>query len=187
MTDNHYKLHKKFVSGLKNDYAMTDEQIKEVQEKWWFCGGRAHYKIESSGNIEDFIYPEYLWWESYFKQYFPNEPLPDQIDECVCHTKILYNCYITDGNEVLIIGRCCKNHFIVNSGKTCSRCRKSHRNKKDNYCDDCRILIQQEKIKLSETCQCGKKRDSKYKYCFQCNQKMKLEYSNILAKFSLLK
>lgn len=160
------ELTEKFVNGLKN-YDLT---LKDIQEGGWkYCGGNQgrHY--------------------NYFKVSCPNEPLPDSEEECICGHKIVENCYITNGEEILILGSCCIKKFIPEdkSGRTCSSCGRIHKNRKTNLCNDCREIYKEckkcgvahlNKISLCEKCQgncldCGKKCKPEYDKCYDCKTK----------------
>ncbi len=106
-----------FIKGLK-EYNLTNEEI--IAEGWKYCGGNEGRHL------------------NYFRIACPGEVLPDQADECVCGHNIVENCYITDGDRILILGNCCIKRFIPDSGRTCERCGEPHRNRKDNLCSDCR-------------------------------------------------
>ena len=73
-----------------------------------------------------------------------------------CGVYIKENCFIEDENgEIVIIGNECINKFCKISYRSCSNCEARHQNRKDNYCNDCRIILkkQEEDIKLKEiTC-----------------------------------
>jgi hypothetical protein len=178
-------LHKKFVIGLHEDYGMTYEQIKDVEENWFYCG---HIVVDRDTKdiTESDLYK--------LKHYFPMLPIPDFQDSCVCRQKLyVRNEWITDMKEVLIIGQCCVNMFIAHSSKTCMLCKAPHRNRKDDLCKECRdkiLLKEKEKAKqqkqqkqrqkerdeylASITCpDCKKTKKAEYKYCYQCNKKRK--------------
>lgn len=123
-------LHKRFVKGLKEDYGMTDEEVKKVEDEWVYCGHRTKDEATDTKGL--------------FKQYFPNIPIPDFEPSCICRKCLTKNNHwITDKHEVLIIGQCCKDMFIKHRLRSCNRCDKEHRNRKDNYCHDCRKLNKQ--------------------------------------------
>ena len=123
-------LRKRFINGLK-EYNLTEEEIKN----WKYCGGNQGRHF------------------NYFKLSCPNEDLPEQVDECVCGHYIQENCYITNGDEILILGNCCIKKFIPKSGRTCDDCGKPHQNRVINKCNDCRP----KNISKNKTCEdCGK-------------------------------
>lgn len=132
-----------------------DCKIQEVEEKWWFCGGcdtRSEFDEkdnEDQGESQSVSEEVLKRWSDLWKHYFPNRPMPQPTEVCVCKQKHLrYNCYITDGNEVIIIGRICMYQFIKKAKdymkKKCSKCFQTHRNRNNNYCKDCRIIVKKE-------------------------------------------
>lgn len=173
--EEYERLHRRFITGLKEDYGMTNEQIFDIEQNWLYCGYRHNESEWSDG-------------ASLFKCYFPREDFPEFSKECVCRQKLLVrNDWITDGKEVLIIGQCCKDMFIKNRLKTCSICKTPHKNRSDNYCNDCRMDIKIQKITckcgykkkesenmcndcyiLSQACRCGKYKKTGYKQCYSC-------------------
>ena len=118
---------KKFLNGLKEIHNMEFEDIKD----WVYCGGnfKQHY--------------------NYFKICFPNAPLPEDEEICICRTKITNNCYIRPPgttelapeaavNEILIVGSCCIEKFLPNGFKRfCEQCNAVHKRIKYNICFDC--------------------------------------------------
>ena len=168
-------LHTRFITGLKEDYGMTDDEVLDVEQNWFYCGHRNDNGVEyDAGRL--------------FRYYFPREEFPEFSKSCVCRQRLLVrNDWITDSKEVLIIGQCCKDMFIVNRLKTCLICKQSHRNRSDNYCNECRDKIKREKVMcrcgnkkkefesecqdcyiLSEKCKCGKKKRGGFKQCYNC-------------------
>jgi len=130
-------LSKRFIEGLKN-YNLTLKEIKS--DGWGYCGG-------SNDLNNDF---------KRFHQYFPKQNLPPHKSLCICGHDIIYNCYITnnfkrfDLNNILILGSCCIKKFIPEGKKKrCINCNESHQNRKDNFCNDCRIDLK-EFIRVSE-------------------------------------
>lgn len=111
------ELTKKFIKGLKN-YDLTYEEI--VEGKWKYCGGNHGSHL------------------NYFKTSCKGDDLPEQVNECVCGHAISENCYITDGEQILVLGNCCIIKFCPKSSRTCEKCEAPHRNSKDNRCNKCR-------------------------------------------------
>ena len=130
-------LHKKFIKGLA-EYNLTEEEVKK---NWKYCGGDRgrHY--------------------NYFKLSCPNDDEPEHTNECVCKHYIEENCYITNGEEILVLGNCCIKKFLPKSGRTCELCDEPHKNRIVNRCNDCRFGICDK---------CNKKCNSNYKLCFDC-------------------
>ncbi len=130
-------LHKKFIKGLA-EYNLAEEEVKL---NWRYCGGNyaSHYK--------------------YFKLTCPNDNLPTPVSQCVCHHPIKKNCYITNGEEILVLGNCCIKQFLPKGGRTCELCDEPHRNSIVNRCHACRV---------GRCDKCNKKCNPKYKLCFDC-------------------
>ena len=137
------RLHDRFVYGLK-EAGYIEEDIIHIQNDWWFCGGKDGLPSEKEGTIKNKTLRE---WELRWNTQFPTIEMPIYEPKCICHQHGLrYNCYITDGVRYLMLGRCCKDMFIRKRSKVCSRCNEPHRNKKDDYCNECRELnIEDEK------------------------------------------
>lgn len=140
------KLTNKFINGLKN-YGLTYDDIKN--SNWRYCGGNKGRHF------------------NYFKLCFKDDEIPELIDKCVCGQCILENCYITDGERILVLGNCCIKKFIPKSSRTCEICGEPHKNRKVNKCNNCRIGI----------CEiCNKECDPKYKKCYNCEFNIKDDY-----------
>lgn len=134
--------------GYKVDDLPLDEKdaiIKDVEENWWFCGGR-----DTKPDCETQCPYDEGAWRRLWRHYFGEKPMPDARQFCVClQDGLRYNLYITDGVRVIIIGSVCVNQFLpriasqvkeTKKKKQCDRCMKPHKNRKDNYCKPCRIL-----------------------------------------------
>jgi len=108
---------KRFENGLKK-FGVTMDDLKNFK----YCGGDKGTHL------------------NYYKICFPHEDLPDEEEKCICGHRISENCYITNGNVCLTIGNCCIKKFISpdQQKRTCKKCGKVHRNRKDNYCRVCR-------------------------------------------------
>lgn len=128
----------KFIKGLEN-YGLTYEEIEN--SGWKYCGGNrgCHF--------------------NYFKLSCPDDDLPEPTNECICGHNIEENCYITDGEKILVLGNCCIKKFIKKSSRTCEQCGKPHKNRKVNKCNKCRTGICE---------RCGIECDYKYKNCYSC-------------------
>ena len=132
------KLTDKFIEGLKN-YSLSYDDIKNGN--WKYCGGDRKNHL------------------SYFKLCFPDKKLPGSRCNCVCGHYIAENCYITDGEKILVLGNCCIKKFIEKCSRTCEICEEPHKNRLVNRCNNCRKGICDN---------CGKKCDKKYKKCYDC-------------------
>lgn len=125
-----------FIEGLKN-YNISYEDIG----KWRYCGGDGD--------------------ESYFELFFRNKNKPNIVrqNECICGQKIIRNYFISDGNDILILGSTCIKRFLPNKSRTCDDCGAFHKNRKVNRCKYCRI---------GKCDVCNKVCNFKYKKCYTC-------------------
>ena len=96
---------------------------------------------------------------NYFHLTFPNRDMPTRAEFCVCGHKITENCFITDGEKIVVLGNCCIKKFVPKSSRTCSKCGKEHKNRTVNRCNECRIGVCDK---------CGGTCDRRYKICLQC-------------------
>jgi hypothetical protein len=107
----------KFIEGLKK----RGFEYSDVR-KWHYCGDD-----KDGGGL------------NYFRISCPNIDFPDKVDQCVCGHKIHHNFYITGiKKDILVLGSTCIKNFIDYSGKTCQDCGLPHKNRKDNFCNECR-------------------------------------------------
>jgi len=111
------ELTERFIKGLQN-YNLTYDEI--VNGNWKYCGGRTGSHL------------------NYFKISCKDDDLPEQVNECVCGHAISENCYITDGESILVLGNCCIKKFIPKSSRTCENCEAPHKNRTVNRCNKCR-------------------------------------------------
>ena len=133
------QLTKQFIDGLE-EYNIT---IAQLQSNFKYCGG------DSNSH------------RNYYLLYCKNNdlPKPENTISCICGHRIVENCYITDGTQILVLGNCCIKKFIPKSSRTCEKCGDSHKNRIVNKCNKCR----------SGSCdRCGDFCDFRYKKCFKC-------------------
>lgn len=128
----------KFIKGLAN-YNLTYDEI--TNNNWKYCGGRTGCHL------------------NYFKLCCKDDDLPEKINECVCGHHIEENCYITNGEDILVLGNCCIKKFIPQSSRTCEKCGEPHKTRVNNRCNNCRVGICDK---------CDKKCDVSYKKCYNC-------------------
>ena len=107
-----------FIQGLKK-YYISYEDI--VAGKWKYCGGNPEQRHVN-----------------YWKIVFGDKEFPKHEDECICGHFIVNNCYITDGEKILVLGNCCVKKFIPQKTRTCEKCGAEHKNRKINRCKSCR-------------------------------------------------
>ena len=89
--------------------------------------------------------------------YFLND-----VNTCICGHDISENCYITDGNIIIVLGNCCIRKYLPKTqcGRTCRICKQPHKNRKNNICNKCRGI--------------------KLKQIFNTWKKYTIEFNNIL-------
>ena len=141
---------------------LSDEKkstiIKDIEENWWLCGGKDTHRENNHNDTEveeNKVSDRVLeTWKKLWVHYFDDKPMPETTSRCVCKKNHLrYNCYITNGDTVLIIGRVCMLQFLPKMGKQwkdtlakhCERCNAVHRNRKDNICNACRPIVKEER------------------------------------------
>jgi len=137
------KSRRRFEEGLKK-YNLTLEEIQDGP--WQYIGGNQGRHCE------------------YYKLIYGWEPELDHewVGECVCGHEITENCYISNGDETLILGNCCIKRFVPKSGRTCELCSKPHKNRIVDRCNDCR----------KGRCDlCFTSIKPSYKICFSCKFK----------------
>ena len=135
MTNTSIKLTEAFLKGLET-HNLSYEMI--LANNWRYCGGDngSHFR--------------------YFKLCFPNRILPEKVKNCVCSHAIKENCFITDGDRILILGNCCIKKFIPKKGRTCEVCGDTHKNTKTNRCKICNLK------RLKKCNKCGNFHTNKY-------------------------
>jgi len=146
-------LHKKFLNGLKHKYNLTHKDLIEQDYKY-------------AGGTPDENNPRHYNYWNKIKLQKPYLKMPDIITECVCDHKIKNNCFIINKNDdIIVLGNCCIKKFIPKSGRTCGKCGESHKNRKFNLCNDCKI----------DACNnCGEdKEQDYYKFCNKCYRNQK--------------
>ena len=85
--------------------------------------------------------------------------MPLKVDKCICGHHIEENCYITNGDRIIVLGNCCIKKFIPKNTRTCSECGEPHKNRIVDRCNECRVGV----------CDgCGKDIAEKYKKCYTC-------------------
>lgn len=131
------QLTQKFIKGLKQHNLSLD-----MMNNWKYCGGNEGRHL------------------NYYRIFFPGkDTLPASTDECICGHPIVENCYITNGERILVLGNCCIKKFIPKSSRTCQKCGEPHKNRIVNRCNDCRVGV----------CDiCNKQCNPKYKKCYNC-------------------
>lgn len=112
-------LSKRFLTGLKKNNVSYEEICKE----WYYIGGEKGHHLK------------------YYILYSGNNTLPKHNNNCLCNHKIKYNCFISNGTNILSLGNCCVNRFIPKKNRTCKDCGCNHRNRKINKCNLCKMKL----------------------------------------------
>lgn len=113
------KVYEAFVTGLTN----LGLSVDALERDFIYIGGNRN----SHAN--------------YFRLKCPNDVRPPQAHYCVCGHAIVENCYMRNPitQNTLTLGSCCIRRFLPNAGRTCAECGGSHRNRKDDLCNLCRL------------------------------------------------
>lgn len=92
---------------------------------------------------------------------FPNNI--ERKNSCICTHHIEEQCYIKNKitEEILVVGNCCINRFICNTDQRCELCKEPHKNRKNNYCNKCRLS------RASSICTVGKYKGKTFQYIKQ--------------------
>ena len=109
----------RFIEGL----VKHDLTLEEIQSgDWRYCGGDKGHR------------------RKYFHLSQPGREHPEREVECACGHEIKENCYITNGDRVIVLGNVCVKRFLPENlaGRNCSVCGCRHKNRKVNKCNDCR-------------------------------------------------
>ena len=141
-------LTKKFIEGLKK-YNLTYNDI--VNSGWKYCGG-------DTGPHKNYFF---------LQNFYKGDTFPATTNKCICEHKIKENCYITNGERLLVLGNCCIKKFVPDSGRTCDKCGNKHKNRKINRCNTCR-----EKTFYKKCDKCHRTHSDKYILCYTCTLKI---------------
>jgi len=147
----------------------------EVKTSYKYSGGRGS---DNSDPLHE--HASETRHSRYFNLCLPNAERPEPVEACLCEHPIVENCYITknfDIDTILILGNCCIKKFIDSSSRTCENCGVAHKNRKTNYCNDCKLTKKkcfQCKTatipKSSKYCSDKCYEDYTFKKCSKCNK-----------------
>lgn len=129
----------RFIRGLQ-EHNLTPEILKA--SNWRYCGG-----TQPGTHL------------SYWRLRFGSRAFPEYESACVCGHEIKYNCFITDGENILVLGNCCIKKFVSKSGRNCDKCGATHRNRIIDRCNACRN---------GKCDRCGVACGMDYKRCISC-------------------
>lgn len=140
---------KKIKGTLMDDYELeVDEFIKNFK----YTGGDGRRYGTHNDHVKDMKANRHLNYWNMTRNY---EIHPPHKEYCICKTPIMENCYAVDKRDkekLVCLGNCCIERFLGDSAKrTCERCDEPHRNRKDNFCKECRKQNKEdEKLKSIE-------------------------------------
>ena len=124
------QLYINFMTGLEG----LDLNYDEVKYNWRYCGGNFDAHID------------------YFDLFFKTNKKPDTIiytKKCVCGHAMEKACYITNGDDLLMLSECCMKTFIPMCGRTCDNCNLRHKNRTVNFCNTCKPK-KEKKVKIDK-------------------------------------
>lgn len=106
---------------------------------------------------------------------------------CVCNHKIRQRCFIIKKDKNMIyknfitIGNCCIKLFYKDKFKKLCKCGKSHRNNKDNLCNECRTIEENKNKRKCLDCGIIIRKNSPSKICKNCKSLFNkyISYKNI--------
>ena len=156
----------KFKKGLEKYGLRYDDVINNYR----YCGGDYDHHL-------NYFLLSYKYYEK-----------PNKKFNCICDHVIKRNCYITNGDNMLVLGNCCIKRFILNSSRTCEVCGEGHKNRKDNKCNNCRRNLcevcgkehKNEMVKRCNNCRkglcdiCDKRIKDNYTKCYDCYKRLKI-------------
>jgi hypothetical protein len=139
---------KKIKGTLMDDYELeVDEFIKNFK----YTGGDGRRYGTHNDHVKDMKANRHLNYWNMTRNY---EIHPPHKEYCICRTPIMENCYAVDKRDkekLVCLGNCCIERFLGDSAKrTCERCDEPHRNRKDNFCKECRIQNKEDEKKRME-------------------------------------
>jgi hypothetical protein len=97
-----------------------------------FINGLKKYDL----NIEDFKKQDWKYLGNRYSM---------QINKCICGHKVTHCYFVRNNNIILPVGSGCLKNFIQNKTKFCIKCNCIHKNRKFNFCNECKNTFSIEK------------------------------------------
>jgi hypothetical protein len=149
----------KILTKFKNGLAIYGLDIDDVVNNWKYAGGDEGRHLN--------------YWHLLQKKHPFLMPAKQQ--QCICSTHIKEQCFIAnpDFTQLLVVGNCCIKKFLKDSGRTCEHCKKAHKNRLYNRCNDCKNLCNEcniVSINSKYTTTCYSCKCKKNKKCIECNK-----------------
>ena len=157
-------------NAFLNDYGLT---MKEVKEKYQYAGNDKDRNTNGKKTRYEVLFGK-------------DAKYPTHVDNCICGQRIKNNCFITthEKDHIITLGNCCIRRF-EGRVKKCDICKKIHRNRKDNICNDCRK--QKENAKICIICNKKEKfikniQDNKCRECMDLNSDTIITFGKYINK-----
>jgi len=103
------------------------------ETSWKYCGG------------DDAEHMRY--WDLLFGK---DKEKPEKKQKCICGHHIIKNCYITNGNDILVIGSGCIKNFNNGKKRCCVVCNELFKGRIHTNCSKCRKEIRRTKRKMKK-------------------------------------
>jgi hypothetical protein len=139
--------HQRFMKVLLlNSVSKTEE---EAIDEWMVAGGHYEKQIQFTSfekPLEETThkptingkqyYISYLYYIRTFSNIFD---APAFVNECICTHGILQNCFIYNklNGNVLVVGNCCIDRFLIDKNKLCNVCLEPFDNTRNSLCSIC--------------------------------------------------
>jgi hypothetical protein len=164
------------------DYLLINRYADD--KEWIYFGGNPKDEYSDDHDGKASHHANYFLQSS--QQYLGCTPYVPKEHHCLCGVAIKQNCFIFNKktHEIKVIGNCCIKKFNL-QGRTCFDCGAIHKNRKDNMCNECRLIKKETQKKLNYIkegrCPCGRKK--KYPAqprCMACWRKDRPQHVNFL-------
>ena len=143
-----YKWKKKIKDILMDDYEL---EVDEFINNFKYTGGDGNRQGQHYDEEKEFKANRHY---NYWMMKRRGEKFPPPKGYCICETRINENCYAVDkrdNKKIVCLGNCCIERFLGDNAKrTCERCEKPHRNRKDDFCKECRKKNKEDEKKRIE-------------------------------------
>lgn len=160
---------RRFLNGLWRKHHIRYDTL--VNNFFWCGGNIVHTATNAKGELVYDDYPVQV-----FHKHFDDTKMPTA-SKCVCDQPLKYPHFITNAKAIpghkekgiiLVIGQTCARNFgLLPSKKQCRNCNAPHRNRRNNYCNACRL-----RRKKCSVCKAFLGIDTTAKYCYAHLPKM---------------
>ena len=108
----------KYLTNFYENLNILDISYENIK-KCTYAGGNGRKRIKFTN---EYYYDKNNRYYKYFLlKYGENAIFPDDVKYCVCGHEITENCYITNGNIIIVLGNCCIRKYLPENqcGRTC--------------------------------------------------------------------